>query len=43
MAKFPRFMALPVAAVMIVSACGGGGAGTGGSARARLRRPHGAR
>jgi len=34
MAKFPRFMALPVAAVMIVAACGGGGspapAGSGG-------------
>jgi alpha-glucoside transport system substrate-binding protein len=25
MAKFPRFMALPIAAVMIVSACSGGG------------------
>ena len=25
MAKFPRFLTLPIAAVMIVAACGGGG------------------
>ena len=33
MAKFPRFLTLPIAAVMIVSACGGGGspAPAGGS------------
>ena len=33
MAKFPRFLTLPIAAVMIVSACGGGGSPTpaGGS------------
>jgi alpha-glucoside transport system substrate-binding protein len=35
MAKFPRFMALPIAAVVIVSACGGGSsAAPGGSAAA---------
>ena len=37
MAKFPRFMALPVAAVMIVSACSGGSTpapSTGGGASA---------
>ena len=35
MAKFPRFLTLPIAAVMIVSACGGGGSqapGSGGAA-----------
>jgi len=35
MAKFPRFLTLPIAAVIIVSACGGGGsAAPGGSGAA---------
>jgi alpha-glucoside transport system substrate-binding protein len=34
MAKFPRFLTLPVAAVMIVSACGGGGSPAPGGSTA---------